>query len=98
MVLYVSFLLTQGFHSSKADPSLFISTTQHGMTLMLVYVDDIIITGADSAYIQDLILILSSRFVMKDLGKLSYFLGIEVFHHDQTLLLCQTKFGSGFIG
>lgn len=68
----------QGFVNSPADVSLFIMKTDQVLTLVLVYVDDIIITGNSNAYITDLISLLSKKFVMKDLGPLSYFLGIEV--------------------
>lgn len=45
---------------------------------LLVYVDDIILTGNNSESLTDLIKVLSSRFAMKDLGSLNYFLGLEV--------------------
>ena len=45
---------------------------------MLVYVDDIIITGSSPQHIDRFINPLSQRFSIKDLGPLSYFLGIEV--------------------
>lgn len=94
---FSSFLLTQGFHASKADSSLFISTTDQGITLILVNVDDIIITGSNQEYLQDLISVLSRRFVMRDLGTLSYFLDIEVLSHGQNLLLSQTKYAQDLL-
>lgn len=45
--------------------------------MVLVYVDDILVTGNNEGFISDLIKLLSSRFVMKNLGSLSYFLGID---------------------
>jgi histone deacetylase 1/2 len=42
-----------------------------------VYVDDIIITSNDDSTIFSIISQLQCEFVMKDLGELSYFLGIE---------------------
>lgn len=47
---------------------------------MLVYVDDIIVTSNDDSIIFFIISQLKSEFVMKDLGDLSYFLGIERLH------------------
>lgn len=94
---FSSFLLSQGFHASIAGYSLFISNSEHGITLILIYVDDIDITGDDKEYIQDLISILSRRFVMKDLGTLRYFLGIEVLRHGQNLLLSQTKYAQDLL-
>lgn len=65
--------------------------------LVLVYVDDILITGSDMTYIDQLIVTLNARFVMKDLGELSYFLGIEVIKFDSGMLLSQTKYAMDLI-
>ncbi|KAH9751634.1 retrovirus-related pol polyprotein from transposon RE2 [Citrus sinensis] len=70
-------LLELGFTSCKADPSLFIFHANDILILLLVYVDDVIITGNNPDIIQSIISHLSTRFALKDLGLLSYFLGIE---------------------
>ena len=59
---------------------------------MAVYIDDIIITSADSSVISNLKQHLHSTFSMKDLGLLNYFLGIEVTHMQQGIILTQKKF------
>jgi hypothetical protein len=48
------------------------------LTLIFLYVDDMIITGDDTTGIRDLHQFLSQHFEMKDLGTLSYILGLEV--------------------
>jgi histone deacetylase 1/2 len=59
---------------------------------MLVYVDDIIITGSSSPHIKDLISNLNAQFSLKQLGQLDYFLGIEVSHlSNGSLFLSQTQ-------
>ena len=68
----------QGFTPSPYDSALFICYTSTGITLILFYVDDMIITGDDTVGIHDLQKFLSQHFEMKDLGTLSYFLGLEV--------------------
>ncbi len=50
--------------------------TNHGIVIIVIYVDDVIITGDNDAYISDLKKLLKQKFEMKDLGKLRYFLGI----------------------
>lgn len=70
---FSSFLTSQGFQNSKSDSSLFVLHTDSAITLVLVYVDDIIVTGSDTTFISELIQVLSKQFVMKDLGSLHYF-------------------------
>ncbi|CAN0847266.1 Retrovirus-related Pol polyprotein from transposon RE1, partial [Linum grandiflorum] len=57
-----------GFSPSKTDPSLFIYKPGSTALYVLVYVDDIVITGTSSSLIQQLILWLQSRFLLRDLG------------------------------
>ena len=59
---------------------------------MLVYVDDIVLTGSNPRLLKDFIARLSNEFSMKDLGDLHYFLGIEVNHTLQGLFLSQPKY------
>lgn len=60
---------------------------------MLVYVDDMIVTGSSSSVIQHIINQLHSSFAIKQLGTLDYFLGIRVKKlQDGSLLLTQTKY------
>ncbi|GJS94491.1 ribonuclease H-like domain-containing protein [Tanacetum coccineum] len=49
---------------------------------LLVYVDDIVITGNDDVGIKEFKLFLSTTFLIKDLGILKYFLGIEIVEND----------------
>uniref|UniRef100_A0A2N9GXG9 Integrase catalytic domain-containing protein n=1 Tax=Fagus sylvatica TaxID=28930 RepID=A0A2N9GXG9_FAGSY len=74
---FSSVVAQQGFTPSSYDSALFIRHTSTGITLILLYVDDMIITGDDTAGICDLQKFLSQQFEMKDLGTLSYFLGLE---------------------
>ena len=59
------------------------------LTLILVYVDDIIITGTNSDIIDNFITKLHSQFSLKDLGPLSYFLGIQVSFSPSSIHLSQ---------
>ncbi|XP_016737812.1 uncharacterized mitochondrial protein AtMg00810 [Gossypium hirsutum] len=62
------------------------------MLYVLVYVDDIIITGTHQANIDQFVTALNSQFSLKDLGPLSYFLGIEVSPTSNGLILSQRKY------
>lgn len=74
----VVFLLAKGFHSSKADPSLFTLHKGSDSVILLLYVGDHLITGVSSTLFTTFLSELKSEFSMKDLGQVHYFLGIEV--------------------
>ena len=59
---------------------------------LLVYVDDIILTGNDPKLWAKFKAYLDKCFHIKDLGPLKYFLGIEVARNSQGLFLCQRKY------
>ena len=73
-----SVLRLTGFKQSHCDYSLFTSTIWSSITVILVYVDDIIITGNYELAIKALKDFLHHCFHMKDLGILKYFLVIEI--------------------
>jgi hypothetical protein len=85
-------LLQLGFHASKADVSLFIFNKGGIQMYILIYVDDIIIVSSSSSATDRLLAQLQAEFAVKDLGSLSYFLGIEVHHTPTGLLLTQHKY------
>ncbi|KAH7538135.1 hypothetical protein FEM48_Zijuj03G0166900 [Ziziphus jujuba var. spinosa] len=81
-----------GFLQSYSDYSLFTYTKGNIQINVLVYVDDLIISGNDSAALKTFKAYLSDCFKMKDLGALKYFLGIEVARSSAGLFLCQRKY------
>ncbi|XP_059650779.1 uncharacterized mitochondrial protein AtMg00810-like [Cornus florida] len=86
-----------GFTSSSYDSSLFIRKTDSGITLLLLYVDDMIITGNDLAGISALKNFLCHHFDMKDLGRLSYYLGLEILFDSDGYYLSQAKYCSDIL-
>ncbi|GJZ46651.1 ribonuclease H-like domain-containing protein [Tanacetum coccineum] len=85
-------LVEDGFVQSKSDYSLFTKADSGMFLALLVYVDDIIITGNSLVHIENFKTFLKSKFQIKDLGKLKYFLGIEVVETDKGLCLSQRKY------
>ncbi|GKV35763.1 hypothetical protein SLEP1_g43983 [Rubroshorea leprosula] len=85
-------LKAAGFVQSQVDYSLFTSSKGQSFVAVLIYVDDIIITGNDTARIQALKQYLHTRFSIKDLGPLKYFLGIEVIRTRVGIVLSQRKY------
>ncbi|XP_048615613.1 uncharacterized mitochondrial protein AtMg00810-like [Brassica napus] len=65
---------------------------QQGIVVILVYVDDIIITGSNKEGIISTKTFLKNAFDIKDLGELKYFLGIEICRSKEELFLSQRKY------
>ncbi|KAL5766682.1 hypothetical protein ACOSP7_017299 [Xanthoceras sorbifolium] len=85
-------LLSWGFSNSKSDVSLFIKRAGSVLLYVLIYVDDILITGTDLKQIHHTIFLLNSKFALKTLGSVGYFLGFEAFMNSQGIYLTQTKY------
>ncbi|RVW91359.1 Retrovirus-related Pol polyprotein from transposon RE1 [Vitis vinifera] len=81
-----------GFLNEEADFSLFVYHSSLGTVYLLLYVDDMIITGSTPSLVHTFITRLSNEFSMKDLGDLHYFLGVEVQANEKGLFLSQTKY------
>ncbi|XP_028062338.1 uncharacterized protein LOC114265722 [Camellia sinensis] len=91
------FLLSQGFKNSKCDSSGFIKKTGSIFLALLVYVDDILVTGNAAHHIQDLVTQMHQAFSMKELRSISYFLGISVATSSSTTVLSQKKYAQDIL-
>ncbi|GJW11243.1 ribonuclease H-like domain-containing protein [Tanacetum coccineum] len=87
-----STLIENGFSQSKSDYSLYTKSDKGVFLALLVYVDDIIITGNSISEIEKFKVFLKFKFMIKDLGKLKYFLGIEGVDTDKGICLNQKKY------
>ena len=87
-----STLLSFNFTQRQYDSSLLLHTSTSGIVILLVYVDDIIITGIDCDLITKLQQLLHATFHMKDLSQLTYFLGLEVHYQSHGLFVNQHKY------
>ncbi|XP_071728540.1 uncharacterized mitochondrial protein AtMg00810-like [Rutidosis leptorrhynchoides] len=85
-------LIENGFRQSLNDYSLFIKTNNDVFIAILVYVDDIVVTGNNTCEINKFKDFLKSKFQIKDLGVLKYFLGIEVIRENKNICLSQRKY------
>ena len=75
---------------------MFVYYSNSMVPVILVYVDDIIVTSSNSLLIEQLISSLNSCFALKDLGPLNFFLGIKVFSSSSSLYFSQARYISDF--
>lgn len=81
-----------GYKQCDSDHTLFLKRYGERITVLIIYVDDMIITGNDEKEIATLQKDLSAEFEMKKLGGLKYFLGIEIARSQQGIFLSQRKY------
>uniref|UniRef100_A0A2N9G1B4 Uncharacterized protein n=1 Tax=Fagus sylvatica TaxID=28930 RepID=A0A2N9G1B4_FAGSY len=89
---FSSFLLAIGFICSRADSSLFVLSKGADLIYLLLYVDDVVVTGSNLALLDGFIGKLTCEFATKDLGSLNYFLGLEAHRSSTSLFLSQAKY------
>ena len=82
-------LVEQGFQRCAYDVGLYYQYVDQRIVLVTVYVDDMLIIGTPSD-IDNIIAGLRERFVLKDLGRVSYLLGMEV-HYRPGVILCLSQ-------
>jgi hypothetical protein len=85
-------LIELGFQGSRSDASLFIYGHGASTIIILIYVDDILVTSPDFTLIARLVSKLQGDIPIKDLGNINYFLGVEVLHAPQGLFLSQRRY------
>lgn len=67
-----------GFHSSTADPCLYVRRTKNGFLYLLIYVDDIVVVVRTESEYRALVAALKEEFKITELGDLRFFLGLQV--------------------
>ncbi|CAL1371911.1 unnamed protein product [Linum trigynum] len=75
-------VIQAGFVQSQNDPSLFLRTTSQGITILLL-------SGSDQVGIRSLTSALHQEFKLKELGDVSYFLGLEIERSDHSIFVSQ---------
>lgn len=81
-----------GYKQSEADHSLFVKSSPPSITVLLIYVDDVVLAGNNMGEISAAKRFLDSQFRVKDLGALRFFLGFEVARSKSGPILNQRKY------
>ncbi|XP_071708189.1 uncharacterized protein [Rutidosis leptorrhynchoides] len=87
-----SALVEHDFKQSTCDYSLYVKSSDNVFIAILVYVDEIVVTGNNLNEIEKFKLFLKLKFQIKDLGKLKYFLGIEILNNEKGICMNQRKY------
>ena len=87
-----SFLLSQGFEICKYDPNVYLQHLDDSIQIIVLYVDDILITGSRIADIGSIKSSLHYSFSMTDLGLLKQFLGLDFEKYEEGIKVIQEKY------
>jgi hypothetical protein len=80
-----------GFTKSQAGSNLYFKVMNDESVILLLYVDDLFLTREENLIIECKKK-LASKFEMKDLGLMHYFLGLEVWQSPERIFLNQGKY------
>ena len=89
---FSSVMKAEGYVHSNGDSSLFVRHCPAGVSILVVYVDDILITGSDVTEASRLSAALARAFEIKALGPLRYFLGLEVAYSSRGIFVSQQHY------
>ncbi|GKV48803.1 hypothetical protein SLEP1_g55595 [Rubroshorea leprosula] len=89
---FASFLKSCGFIQAWTDSSMFLYKNRESMAVLLLYVDDIILTASTSSLLSSVLSLLKKEFLMTDLGPLNYFLGVSATRNSDGIFLEQSKY------
>jgi hypothetical protein len=87
-----SYMFSQNFVHCKSKPNVYILRMVDSLLLLVLYVDDLMITGCSTSTIAAIKRILHDRFLMKNMGPLQFFPGLEIIQYASCIKLSQSKY------
>jgi histone deacetylase 1/2 len=94
---FANFAVKLGFHATRSDSSLFVLRHGDDIAYLLLYVDDIVLTGSSPALLQHVVDHLRAEFAVKDMGELRFFLGIDVKRTSTGFYLSQEQYAEDIL-
>jgi hypothetical protein len=92
-----NFLIAIGFSRCHYDPNVYTKKVGSHLIILVLYVDDLILTGSESKLLNHVKTSLKKKFEMTDLGFLHYFLGLQVLQTNEGIFLSQSKYACDLI-
>ncbi|KAL4340682.1 hypothetical protein GQ457_08G019310 [Hibiscus cannabinus] len=86
------YLTRLGFVKSCTEATLYVKEAKGDIIVVSLYVDDLLVTGSNQLLIRQFKEEMKKGFEMNDLGKMSYFLGMEIVQLQQGIFICQRKY------
>ncbi|GJW22038.1 retrovirus-related pol polyprotein from transposon TNT 1-94 [Tanacetum coccineum] len=90
--LLSKFLLSREFYKGTVDPTLFIRRQGKDILLVQIYVDDIIFASTTTELCDQFSKIMYSKFKMSMMGKISFFLGLQISQSPRGIFINQSKY------
>nr|GFA73564.1 retrovirus-related Pol polyprotein from transposon TNT 1-94 [Tanacetum cinerariifolium] len=87
-----SFLLSEDFSKGSMDPTLFIRRNVNDLILVQIYVDDIIFAASTLELCDLFANLMCSKFKMSMMGKISFFLGLQISQSPRGIFINQSKY------
>jgi hypothetical protein len=87
-----NFIIATQFSRCHSDPNVYTKKVGSHLIILVLYVDDLILTSSDSKLLNHVKTNLKNKFEMKDLGFLHYFLGLQVLQTNEGIFLSQSKY------
>nr|GFA15937.1 putative ribonuclease H-like domain-containing protein [Tanacetum cinerariifolium] len=92
-----TYLLDNGFHKGQIDKTLFIKRHKDDILLVQVYVDDIIFGSPKKELSNEFEKLMHDKFQISSMGKLSFFLGLQVKQKSDGIFISQDKYVAGIL-
>ncbi|GJS85616.1 retrovirus-related pol polyprotein from transposon TNT 1-94 [Tanacetum coccineum] len=87
-----SFLISQHFSKGAVDPTLFTRKARNDLLLVQIYVDDVIFASTNTAMCNEFANLMTTKFKMSMMGKMSFFLGFQISQSPRGIFLNQSKY------